>query len=39
VDGVVGAVFPKPVIYFAEERVAEWGRPWGAAAVGVEALF
>jgi hypothetical protein len=38
-DGVVGATFPEPVIYFAEDRVAGWGRPWGAAAAGVEALF
>jgi hypothetical protein len=38
-DGMVGAVFPRPVVYFAEQRVADWGRPWLAGAVGVEAIF
>jgi hypothetical protein len=38
-DGMVGATFPQPVIYFADERVADWGRPWLAGALGVEALF
>jgi hypothetical protein len=38
-DGVAGALFPRAAIYFADQRVAEWGRPWIVAALGAEALF
>lgn len=38
-DAMVGAVFPKPAVYFAERRVADWGRPWFAGALGLEAIF
>jgi hypothetical protein len=38
-DGVAGLLFPQPAIYFADDRVAAWGRPWLAVALGGEALF
>ena len=38
-DLLGGIVFPRPVIYFAEEQVASWGRPWLAAGLGGEAVF
>jgi hypothetical protein len=38
-DGMAGALFPQPTIYFAEERVAAWGRPWLAAALAGEVTF
>jgi hypothetical protein len=38
-DGMVGALFPQPVVYFSERRVADWGRPWLAGALGAEAVF
>jgi hypothetical protein len=38
-DGMAGMAFPQPVVYFADQRVADWGRPWLAGALGVEAVF
>jgi hypothetical protein len=38
-DGVLGALFPQPTIFFAEERVAAWGRPWMTAAMAGEVTF
>jgi hypothetical protein len=39
VDALSGVMFPRPVVQFAETSVASWGRPWGAALLGVEAAF
>jgi hypothetical protein len=38
-DGMIGALFPQPTIFFAEERVAAWGRPWLAVSLGGEVTF
>jgi hypothetical protein len=38
-DGVAAALFPQPAIYFADERVATWGRPSITVALGGEATF
>jgi hypothetical protein len=38
-DGVAGVLFPAPAIYFADERVAAWGRPWVTASLAGEATF
>jgi hypothetical protein len=38
-DGMAGALFPQPTIFFAGERVAAWGRPWLAAALSGEVTF
>jgi hypothetical protein len=39
VDALSGAMFPRPVVQFAEASVASWGRPWAAALLGAEAAF
>jgi hypothetical protein len=38
-DALGGAVFPQPVIYFADQRVADWGRPWLGTTLALEAFF
>jgi hypothetical protein len=38
-DALVGVVFPRPRVEFAETPVAHWGRPWTSFLLGVEAVF
>jgi hypothetical protein len=33
---VLGSMFPRSVLEFERARVADWGRPFGSAALGLE---
>jgi hypothetical protein len=35
-DVASGVVFPRPVVYFEDERIAAWGRPWFLLSLGLE---
>ena len=38
-DVASGVALPRPVVFFAGERVAVWGRPWFLLSLGSEVLF
>ena len=38
-DVASGVALPRPVVFFVEERVAAWGRPWFLFSVGGEVWF
>ncbi len=35
-DAASGIAFPRPVVYFEDEQVAAWGRPWFLLSLGIE---
>ncbi|WAS91828.1 hypothetical protein [Nannocystis punicea] len=38
-DGHIGALVPRPLVRFAGRTVADWGRPFGIGALGVEIVL
>lgn len=38
-DGYIGALVPRPLVRFAGRTVADWGRPFGIGAFGVEIVL
>jgi hypothetical protein len=38
-DGHIGALVPRPLVRFAGRPVADWGRPFGIGAFGVEIVL
>jgi len=37
-DALAGWAFPRPVVWFADRRVAQWGAPLAALSLGIEYL-